>query len=101
VKLVKLDKRHTAYGIMKYYVEPFDQWIYGKDGQVRQFQEWRTWCWEAFGPGVERKFVTLTHLQSNKLEAIERWCWHTEDDNMRLYFKDDETASAFSFQWSR
>ena len=41
-----------------------------------------------------------TEITEQNATKIERWCWHTEDTNMRLYFKDDETASAFSFQWS-
>jgi hypothetical protein len=28
-----------------------------------------------------------------------RWAWQTEFKEMRLYFKDDETLSAFMFQW--
>lgn len=110
MKLTKLDRRHTGFGIMKYYVEPEPTWVIGMDMRFRHFQEWRAWCWEVFGPGVERKYITVTPMikavdfatgvTKHGMEAVERWAWHTEEKEMRLYFKDDETASAFSFQWS-
>lgn len=106
MKVTKLDRRHTAYGIMKYYVEPESDWVIGMDTKFHQFQVWRNWCWEVFGPGVERKYITVTPEESGPngeccMVSKDRWSWHTEDKEMRLYFKDDETASAFSFQWSR
>lgn len=106
MKLVKLDRRHYGHGIMKYYVEPEPAWVIGMDTRFQLFQQWRAWCWEAFGPGVERKYITITPVLVSAddqchMEAIERWAWHTEDKALRIYFKDDETASAFSFQWSR
>ena len=94
VKLVKLDRRHTAHGIMTYYVDPVSNWAIGYNTKFEQFQRWRNWCWEVFGPGVERQFLNLNI-------DINRWCWYSEYDHLRLYFKDDETASAFMFQWSK
>ena len=92
MKLVKLDRRHTAYGEMTYYVDPVPSWIVGSDTKFEQFFKWRNWCWEVFGPGVERQ-----HLDLNP--EINQWCWLTEHGYLRLYFKDDATASAFMLKW--
>jgi len=101
MKLVKLDRRHTGHQFLAYYVEPGRTWAIGKstEERVEQFFEWRNWCWEVFGPGVERKWITL-HPTGKGLESLNRWCWHTEYDEMRLYFKDEATASAFMFHWN-
>ena len=105
MKVTKLDKRHNCYRIMKYYVETTLN-IWGSDERIEQFKEWRNWCHEAFGPGVETKWITIHAVDAGpngqcQMESTTRWAWQTEYNEMRLYFKDDETLSAFMFQWSR
>lgn len=103
MKVTKLDRRHTCYGIMQYHVETtFD--MRGSDMRIEHFKKWRNWCWEAFGPGCETKWITITPRESGnegqcRMESTTRWAWYTEYNEMRLYFKDDETLSAFMFQW--
>ena len=103
MKVTKLDRRHNCYNIMKYHVEvTFDIW--GSDARIERFKQWRNWCHEAFGPGCETKWIVIRAKTAGdegqcRMESTTRWAWHTEYDEMRLYFKDDETLSAFMFQW--
>jgi len=88
---------------MQYYVEVgYD--LPGCDNRIELFKSWRSWCWEAFGPGVESKWILLRpeDLGDGKCQmvSLNRWAWQTEFKEMRLYFRDDETLSAFMFQWS-
>ena len=105
MKVTKLDRRHNCYRIMKYHVEvTFDIW--GSDARIERFKEWRAWCWEVFGPGVETKWITIHAVDAGpngqcEMESTTRWAWQSEFKEMRLYFKDDETLSAFVFQWDR
>lgn len=88
---------------MKYHVETtFDIW--GSDARIERFKEWRAWCWEAFGPGTETKWIVLTPSPAGDegqcyMQSTTRWAWLTEYNDMRLYFKDDATLSAFMLQW--
>lgn len=105
IKVTKLDKRHSCYRVMKYHVEvTYDIW--GSDNRIAKFKELRNWCWEVFGPGTESKWIVVrpkevaTGADQMYMESTTRWAWQTEFKEMRLYFKDDETLSAFMFQWS-
>ena len=103
MKVTKLDRRHTSHHVMEYHVEvTLDIW--GSDVRIQKFVEWRNWCWEVFGPGVERKWITLKPEPAGnngecRMVSENRWAWHTENEEMRLYFKDDETLSAFVLKW--
>jgi len=103
MKVTKLDRRHNCNGIMKYHVETtMDTW--GSDVRIELFKKWRAWCWEVFGPGTETKWIIVHPIDGGpddkcRMESTSRWAWHTEYNEMRLYFKDDETLSAFMLQW--
>lgn len=97
-KITKLDRRHTCYNIMKYHVEvALDIW--GKENRVAKFMEYRNWCWETFGPGVERKWILL-HPTGNGMESLNRWAWHTEYEEVRLYFKSDAELTLFALKFA-
>ena len=103
MKVTKLDRRHNCNHIMKYYVETtLDIW--GSDERAKLFIRWRNWCWEAFGPGCETKWlivkpVPVGNLGQCTMGTDSRWAWQTEFKEQRLYFRDDETLSAFMLQW--
>ena len=106
MKVVKLDKRHTCHHVMKYYVEVKHVYQLGRDEQIQKFIEWRNWCWLVFGPGVERDWITVRPVTVGndgecKMMSNNRWSWftHVSDGEARLYFRDDETLSAFMLQW--
>ena len=98
MKVTTLDKRHTGYGKFKYYVDTHS----GPANSVI-LHRWREWCWEVFGPGIELRFAIAENTMANimGIELPSRWAWQTEFGNFKLYFKDDETMSAFLFQWSK
>jgi hypothetical protein len=88
---------------MKYYVEvtydPRDS-----ESRIGLFKRWRGWCWEVFGPGCESKWIVTHPVDAGptgecQMTSTVRWAWQTEFKEMRLYFRDDETLSAFMLQW--
>ena len=97
-KVTKLDRRHTCHNIMKYHIEVTHD-IWGSENRVAQFMEYRNWCWEAFGPGVERKWIMLRPT-SNGMESINLWAWHTEYTEMRLYLKSDAELTLFTLKFT-
>lgn len=99
MKVTTLDKRHTGYGKFKYSVDANGP----GSAAVVILHRWRGWCWEVFGPGIELRFAVAENGMANimGIELPERWAWQTEFGNHKLYFKDDETMSAFLFQWSK
>ena len=104
MKVTKLDRRHTCYNIMAYHVEVTYKHLWGNDNRIELFKEWRNWCHKVFGPGCETKWIVIRAKPAGnegqcQMESTTRWAWHTEHDEMRLYFKDDETLSAFMLQW--
>jgi hypothetical protein len=103
MKVTKLDRRHNCYDIMKYHVETTVD-IGNSNAKIEHFKQWRAWCWEMFGPGCETKWITITPEDAGpngecRMVSTVRWAWHTEYGEMRLYFKDDESLSAFMLKW--
>jgi hypothetical protein len=95
MKVIKLDRRYNGHNIFKYVIEPN---VIGKDDRIKEFKQWREWCWEVFGPSSELGFVQIRPA-TPYMESTRVWCWDTEFDNLRLYFKDDATLSAVMLQW--
>ena len=81
---------------MKYYATPTTGY---KEERIERFIELRNWCWDTFGPGVERKFITL-HPTSTGVESIHKWAWHTDEEELRIYFKGDEELTLFKLKWA-
>lgn len=82
---------------MKYHIEVTRE-VWGTDNRIQHFQELRNWCWETFGPGVERKWILLK--AGDKLESVNNWAWHTEYNEMRLYFKSDAELALFYLKFT-
>lgn len=104
--VTKLDRRHTGYNVMKYYIEVNVLEVHGKDERIKFFKDYRTWMWDQFGPGCELDYVTLalgtTSTPGEKTFGIptrERWCWRTDYDNQRLFVKDDAELAWFKLKW--
>jgi len=56
----------------------------------------RNWCWETWGPSCE----LILFRKVKDLEFItDQWCWHTEFDNLKLYFKSSKEANWFKLKW--
>lgn len=104
MKVTKLDRRYNCNHIMKYMVETTYDFMGGTDARAKKFVGWREWCWSVFGPSSETKWLVLRPVPAGtdgqcRMVTDSRWAWDTEHGNQRLYFKDDETLSAFMLQW--
>ena len=104
MKVTKLDRRYNCNHIMKYMVETTYDFMGGTDSRAKKFVGWREWCWSVFGPSSETKWLVLRPVPAGtdgqcRMVTDSRWAWDTEHGNQRLYFKDDETLSAFMLQW--
>ena len=93
LKVETLDGRHSLHTLFTHRVL-----VKGQDRQ-KNFVQLREWCWEMFGPGIERSLAW--HMRDDDKTLKYRWCWHIDPANeylMYLYLKE-ETASAFFIKW--
>jgi len=92
LRVETLDGRHALNTLFTHRVAVKGQ------NRARDFVQLREWCWEMFGPGVERTLVWHTREDDRTLKY--RWCWHVPDseNTQYLYFRE-ETASAFFIRW--
>jgi hypothetical protein len=91
----KLDRRHSGYSQFTHYVVPV--WSSRLEDRLKFF-EWRKWCWESWGPGVERDIAI--ELGFKQFDVC-RWAWHTSDKHSRrLYFASEKELSWFILKWS-
>jgi hypothetical protein len=88
IRITKLDGRHTGFGYFSHYVEPSGN----PEQRLQQMHEWRIWCWETFGPGIERD-TALRRPFRNQV----KWAWETHH-NYRL-FLTPELTTAFTLKW--
>ncbi len=94
MKVTRLDRRHTGHRMFAYMVEPRGR----GDESFEQFQAWRVWCWETFGPSSERGYVKV--IPGFVPDTDAKWCWYTEYNKFRLYFRDESAFSCFMLKWS-
>ena len=93
-RITKLDKRHTGYGMFAYYITPVS--TISLNDKLR-FLEWRKWCWETWGMGMERDLAL--ELGSRQFDVV-RWAWDTEFKHRRIYFASEKEFSWFILTWS-
>ena len=89
---------------MKYHIETTYDFMGGNGPRIELFKEWRNWCWEVFGPGCETRWIVIRPEDAGSnggrgMASTTPWAWQTEHKEMRLYFRDDETLSAFMLKW--
>jgi hypothetical protein len=92
--VTKLDRRHKGRHQFSHYIMPI--WSSRLEDKL-QFFEWRKWCWETWGPGLEREIAI--EYGSNYYPTC-RWAWHTEDGAKRLYFQSQKELNWFLLKWS-
>lgn len=93
----KLDRRHAGYSQFTHYIVAV--WSSRLEDKL-QFFEWRKWCWETWGPGIERDIAI--ELGSKQFE-VTRWAWHTghgAQQARRLYFASEKELGWFILKWS-
>jgi len=75
-KITKLDKRYAGHYYYKCFVTPYAT---SGDAYLKDFIDFRIWCWETWGPSTE-----LDISFRNKF-----WAWDTKDSHFRIYLNDE------------
>lgn len=99
IKVIKLDARFAGYQQFKYAVESVSNFKTGVPlgylENIEEVFEWRKWCWETFGPSLEREWAT--HGKFRDYEY--KWCWFTGPRDCKIYLKSDVELSWFKLRW--
>lgn len=95
MKINKLSDQSKAQHMFKHYVST-DK---AESDDVALFHQWRSWCWEVWGPSGELSKVI--NWRNSVTFNDPAWCWDTDYNNLILYFKGDEELSAFLLQWQK
>lgn len=93
-RVIKMDRRHRACGQFTHYIEPV--WSTQLADKIKFF-EWRNWCWQTWGPGMERDIAV--EFGSNFYRTA-LWAWHTEKGMRRLYFATSKELNWFVLKWT-
>lgn len=111
-EVTKLDRRHTGYDVMKYYIEPGYVYYPGhsREFRINKFKEMRNFLWQDFGPGAELEYVTITLGTTSTpdvkppgdpgIPTLERWAWRTDQNHLRLYLKGDAELTWLKLKWN-
>lgn len=97
--IVKLDKRHSGNQLFNYRIE--------FNGDYRSRHEnyclIRQWCWNTFGPSLERDLYLKysTSVFGNIMEPV--WCFHYDHgfDRALVYLKGDKETTLLLLKWSQ
>jgi hypothetical protein len=91
--ITRLDRRHKGYDKFSHYITPV--WSSTLADKLKFF-EWRKWCWDTWGAGIEREIAIEfgSHMYDVK------WAWHTADGSKRLYFATEKELNWFVLTWS-
>ena len=90
--LQRLDARYSLHLLFQYRVE-FLGLVHLAE-RVQRFVEIRNWCWETFGPGIERVAVGYGSLP--KFE----WAWHCDPGGRELHiYLKEENLTHFQLKW--
>lgn len=98
----KTDKRHTGNLEWKYLVtvERKPNVNFGTASHIQKAQdlnEIREWCWSTMGPSCELElWLTLPEGSNGKND---RWCWHTNFNNYKIYLRTEKEANWFKLKW--
>ena len=93
--ITKLDRRHKGNSLFSHYITPV--WSSTLADKLRYF-EWRTWCWNTWGPGIERE-MAIEFYGVPGYFPIGRWAWHVDGYSKRLYFQTEKELNWFVLTW--
>ena len=91
--VTSLDRRHKGYAKFSHYITPV--WSSTLKDKLEYF-EWRAWCWNTWGPGMEREIV----LEFGRDLVEPKWAWHVDKYGRRLYFASEKELNWFVLTWS-
>ena len=92
----KLDRRHKGFNSFSHFIVP--SWNSTLRDKL-EFFEWRKWCWDTWGPGLERE-VVLDLGKDIGLGLEPKWAWHLDKYGRRLYFATEKELNWFVLTWS-
>ena len=108
MKLFKLDRRHTGYGLFSHAVDftktdkssvarMSSSFLSTKytNMKLSNFIECRNWCWEQYGPGCE------VWVAAEDIDHTTWWAWVNDTYARKIYFKDETIAGMFSLMWCK
>ena len=88
IHISPLDGRHAGNRMFTHRAEILGPW----DQRRHNFVEMRQWCWESYGPGVERD---LSHCLPDT-----KWAWHVGENPSSYYiYLKAEQLTHFSLKW--
>ncbi len=100
--LKKTDKRHNGNQFWQYIViiEKAVNINYGRQSAIQKandLNQIREWCWETYGPSCELDFWLM--LDDSAVSKNDKWCWHTNFDNFKIYLRTEKEANWFKLKW--
>ncbi len=94
----KTDKRHTGYDEFGYVVDVQPPSLGRRTERILDFLEIRQWCWETLGASCEREhWLELNAKKAGTLN--QRWCWHTDFGNFKIYIRTEADVNWFKLKW--
>ena len=99
IEIRKTDKRHAGHDHFAYVLEIKSN--PGKfDRQLRRFEfnQVREWAWQTYGASCDREHW-LNMNENNRFPVNPHWCWHTEFNELKIYFATDKEANWAKLKW--
>lgn len=98
----KTDKRHTGHKEWQYLVivERSPKTPFGNLTMVQKALDLNTireWCWNTYGPSCELEL--WLQLSDGIQGKNDKWCWHTNFNNFKIYLKSEKEVNWFKLKW--
>ena len=98
----KTDKRHTGNDCWRYIVvvERTKRTPFGNPALIQKGQDLNTireWCWSTYGPSCELEL--WMSLPEGSHSKNDKWCWHTNFKNFKIYLRTEKEANWFKLKW--
>ena len=101
ITVKKTDKRMNGHLHWQYVALVTSPGVYGRTGiaqKVLTLHDVRIWCWDTYGSSCELPHWLLLHDNQWGIPN-DKWCWHTENDNFKIYLRTDKEANWFKLKW--
>ncbi len=98
----KTDRRHNGNQYWQYLVtvERQANVSFGTPSHIQKaldLNEIREWCWTTMGPSCELEHWMV--IPEGSTSKNDRWCWHTNFDNYKIYLRTEKEANWFKLKW--
>ena len=100
IEIRKTDKRHSGSQHFAYVLEiktglgeKFD-----RPQRHFDFNRVRDWAWQTYGSSCDREHW-LNMNENNRFPVNPHWCWHTEFNELKIYFATEKEANWAKLKW--